>query len=67
LDEIQKWIDAVSLVHYLRQDTQITSIVFPHNSEKIINVKSTKAMVVWDEVPETFVQKKTFLRTTSMN
>lgn len=60
LDEIKKGMDAVSLAHYLRQDARIASIVFPRNSEKIIDIKSMKEMVVWDEVPETFVQKKKF-------
>lgn len=60
LDEIKNGMDAVSLVHYLRQDARIASIVFPRNSEKIIDVTSMKEMVVWDEVPETFAEKKKF-------
>ena len=58
LDAIKNGMDAVSLAHYLRLDARIASIVFPHTSEKIINVKSLKEMVVWDEVPETLLQQK---------
>ncbi|CAB4016319.1 Hypothetical predicted protein, partial [Paramuricea clavata] len=45
LDERKKGMDAVSLVHYLRQGARIASIVFPRNSKKIIDVKSMKEMV----------------------
>lgn len=60
LDEIKKGMDAVSLVQYLRRDARIASIVFPRTSEKTIDVKCMKEMVVWDEVPEKLVQQKQF-------